>query len=303
MPTAPIDTLCDALGFSGQHGFCPTGIPEVTLFRASYHEPSCPQTYHSGLSFILQGTKVGRVNGRTFHTGSDRFLILTNSYPILCETFASAEAPLLGLYIRFDMTELVRLIQLMGEQRTPPPGADAYANRALISCPMNEALHTELRNLVATLHDPAESRAIGASYLTRIYYQVLSLPQGAALTSLARSDSKLARVSSAIRYMEEHLGDRVAVDDLAARARLSVSAFHRLFKDATGESPLQYLKKIRLNRAKHLMVYQQRTVHAAATEVGYESSTQFSREFKRHFGVPPSQAHELPYNALVGLTE
>ncbi len=302
MQTATINTLCDVLDFSRQHGFCPTFIPEVTLLRASHHEPRCPHKYDSGLTFILQGAKVGHVNGRTFQTGNDRFLILTNSYPILCETFASEDQPLLGLYIRFDMTELVRLIQVMSEQqRIPLPDADVYANQALISCPMNEALHGELQRLITTLHSRMESKALGASYLTRIYYQVLSLPQGSALKSLAQSESKLARVSSAIRYMEEHMGARVTVDDLASRAGLSLSAFHRVFKEATGESPLQYLKQIRLNKAKYLMVYQDRCVYAAAAAVGYESSTQFSREFKRYFGVPPSRVQDLPYNALVGL--
>jgi len=138
--------------------------------------------------------------------GSDQFLILTNSYPILCETFASEDEPLLGLYIRFDMTELLRLTQVMSEQRTPPPGTDAYATQALSSCPMTEALRAELQGLIATLHNRMESKALGASYLTRIYYEVLSLPQGGALKSLVQSDSKLARVSSAMRYMEEHLG-------------------------------------------------------------------------------------------------
>ena len=301
MPSATIESLCDVLGFSDQHGLCPTYVPEVTLFRASHHEPSCPQKYDSGLSFILQGSKVGQVSGRTFRTGSDRFLILTNSYPILCETFASAKEPLLGLYIRFDMAELVRLTQVIDAQRQLPRGNETYASQALISCPMNDELRAELQALVATLHSRTDCKALGASHLTRIYYQVLSLPQGAALKALARSDSKLARVSSAMRYMEDNLGAKISVEDLAAQAGLSPSAFHRVFKEATGDSPLRYLKKLRLNKAKNLMVYQERPVYLAATEVGYESATQFSREFKRYFGLPPSRVAELPYTSLVGV--
>ena len=182
-----------------------------------------------------------------------------------------------------------------------PRGGETYAHQALISCPMNDALRTELQGLVATLHSRTDSKALGPSHLTRIYYQILLLPQGAALKALAQSDSKLARVSSAMRYIEENLGGKISVEDLAAKAGLSPSAFHRVFKEATGESPLQYLKKLRLNKAKNLMVYQDQPVYRAATEVGYESATQFSREFKRYFGLPPSRASELPYTSLVGV--
>ena len=301
MQTATINTLCEILGFSGQHGFCDTYIPQVTLFRASHHEPSCPQKYDSGLSFILQGYKMGQANGQTFRTGSDRFLILTNSYPILCETVASEERPVIGLYVRFDMTELLRLTQVLGEERKARPGDEDYASQALISCPMNEAIRSELQDLITTLHSRTASKALGSSCLTRLFYQVMMLPQGAALKALAHSESKLARVSSAMRYIEANLGAKITIDDLASQAGLSASAFHRIFKEATEESPLQYLKKIRLNKAKNLMVYQGKSVFSAATEVGYESPTQFSREFKRYFGLPPSRVQELPYNSLVGV--
>jgi transcriptional regulator GlxA family with amidase domain len=166
---------------------------------------------------------------------------------------------------------------------------------------MNDALRTELQNLVATLHRRNDSNALGPSHLTRICYQVRSLPQGAALKALAQSDSKLARVSSAMRYIEENLGAKISVEDLTAKAGLSPSAFHRVFKAATGDSPLQYLKKLRLSKAKNLLVYQERPVYLAATDVGYESATQFSRKFKRYFGLPPSRAGELPYTSLVGI--
>jgi len=166
---------------------------------------------------------------------------------------------------------------------------------------MNDDIRGALQYLVTTLHRETASKALGSSCLTRLYFSVLTCPQGSALKELARSDSKLSRVSAAMRYMEKNLGQKIAMEALAARVGLSLSAFYRIFKEATDESPLQYLKKIRLTKAKNLMVYQDKPAYLAALEVGYESPTQFSREFKRYFGLPPSRVDELPYNAIVGV--
>ena len=102
--------------------------------------------------------------------------------------------------------------------------------------------------------------------------------------------------------MERNLDTKIGMDDLADIANMSLSAFHRAFKEIAGESPLQYLKQLRLNTARNLIAYKGEPAYLAARHVGYESATQFSREFKRFFGLPPSRVAELPYSSLEGVS-
>ena len=143
--------------------------------------------------------------------------------------------------------------------------------------------------------------ALGPANLTQLCFAVLRSDDGRVLELLASNDSKLARISATMRYMEQHLGSKIGMDDLAGVANMSLSAFHRAFKEVAGESPLQYLKQLRLNTARNLMAYKGEPAYLAARHVGYESANQFSREFKRYFGLPPSRVGELPYATLEGM--
>lgn len=142
------------------------------------------------------------------------------------------------------MQELQRLTQVMAEDG-PYVESRSDFNQALVSCTVNDNIRGALQYLVTTLHSETASKALGSSCLTRLYFSVLTCPQGSALQELARSDSKLSRVSAAMRFMEKNLGPKIAMEEMGARVGLSLSAFHRIFKEAIDASPLQYLKKIR----------------------------------------------------------
>ena len=113
-----------------------------------------------------------------------------------------------------------------------------------------------------------------------------------------RNDSKLSKIATVMAFMQQNLHHKLSIDHLARMTNMSRSAFHRAFRDVTGDSPLQYLKQLRLNKAKNLITYDQQPAGLAAQQVGYDSPHQFSREFKRYFGLPPSRARELPYSSL-----
>lgn len=276
-------------------------MPEVKLFRASGHEAACPLLYESGLGFILQGYKHGLAGGAEFQTGGDRYLILSNHLSILCETLATSAEPVLGIHVSIDHLELQRLAHVLREDPSWNRSSAQPVERAVVSARITDDIRSVLATLIQTLRDPIASRAVGPAILTQLYYAVLRSEDGRMLELLASTDSKLARISAAMRHMERHLDTKIAIEELAEIANMSASAFHRAFKEVSGESPLQYLKQLRLNTARNLMAYKGEPAYLAARHVGYESATQFSREFKRFFGLPPSRISELPYATMEGV--
>ncbi len=301
MSEKSIETLCQQLGFDHGHGYLATELPEVKLFRASAHEAACPLLYESGLGFILKGYKQGVAGGSEFRTGGDRYLILSNHLSILCETLATSTQPVLGIHVRIDRLELQRLAHVLHDDPSWKRTAAKPVERSVISARITNEIRNALNQLVETLHDPITTRALGPAYLTQLYYAVLRSDDGRTLELLASTDSKLARISAAMQYMERNLDAKIFMEELAEIANMSLSAFHRAFKEVAGESPLQYLKHLRLNVARNLIAYQGEPAYLAARHVGYESANQFSREFKRFFGLPPSRAAELPYSSLEGM--
>ena len=133
-----------------------------------------------------------------------------------------------------------------------------------------------------------EARILGPAYLREIHYRALCGSQAPVLLSAARGNGAMAQVLNAIGLMERSYQDKFDIKQLAVSAHMSTSAFHKAFKDITADSPLQYLKKIRLAKARDLIVQHKMRANLAASEVGYESPSQFSREFKRYFGESPA---------------
>ncbi|MCR9093143.1 MAG: AraC family transcriptional regulator [bacterium] len=303
MPERTIGSLCERLGFADGHGYRDTPLPSVKIFRAADHEAACPLLYENGLGFVLQGYKLGVAADMKIRTGGDRYLILSNHATMRCETLATSEEPVLGVHVAIDHRELQRLVHLLREE-SGDGGKEAdipLVERSIVSARMTGDVRSAVGALVDLLHDPVACEALGSGALSRLYFAVLRSEDGRVLASLARTDSKLARISATMSYMEQHLDERIGVDQLASIARMSRSAFQRTFKDVSGESPLQYLKQLRLSTARNLITFKGEPAYVAAHRVGYESASQFSREFKRYYGLPPSRAAELPYSRMQGV--
>jgi AraC-like DNA-binding protein len=301
MYSPSIHTLCKTIGFADGHGYRPTFLPEVTLFRAAVHESECPLLYRRGLAFILHGDQTVAAGRRELSNGGDHYLILASNLPLRCETRASSKMPVIGIHVGLDVTRLQRLVSILSEDPHWRRTTGSVPEHAVTSARLDKNISSAMAALIEVLHDPVASRAIGAATLTRLYFDVLRSDDGMLLALLARNDSRLARVSAAMRYMEQHLHDKIGIDELTRIADMSRSAFHRAFKEVLGEPPLQHLKQLRLNIARNRITYEGQSVRVAAESVGYESTSQFSREFKRYFGVSPSRAKELPYSNLVGV--
>ncbi|MEZ4652924.1 MAG: AraC family transcriptional regulator [Candidatus Eisenbacteria bacterium] len=204
--------------------------------------------------------------------------------------------PLLGIRIDIDITSLHGMVgRFRGrfgtdERSNGPPHAGVEPVR------MDGPLLDASKRLVQCLADPMDRLVVGPAIVDEIIYRVLRGPQGHVLYALTQHHTPYASVAQALERMHRDYRDSLSVEELAKESAMSVSAFHRAFKQVTGDGPLQYLKKLRLLKAKGLLVFDGARVDEAAYSVGYVSASQFSREFKSYFQVPPSHAQSLPYS-------
>lgn len=214
---------------------------------------------------------------------------MSATLPFECETFASPESPLLGLYIDIDLPQLNVLIDELGAAAMTADEAEQAMPRAIAPVPLEADMLDAIARLIRCLGDAHERRILGPGLLREILFRALQGGQASALYALAAHNGQFARVARALQLIQHDYAQHLDVEQLARQANMSTSAFHRAFKEVTDDSPLQYLKKIRLSKARDFIVQQGMKAYVAADQVGYESASQFSREFKRYFGHSPAQ--------------
>jgi len=245
--------------------------------------------YDPGVCIVVQGHKIGYLGGRKFRYDANHYLVTSVTMPFECETFASPEEPLRGLYIDIDMGQLRDLIGRMDVQPEIVNGGDRTLPRGIGPAVMDKEMLDATTRLVKCLRSETESQILGPGLVREILYRVLCGTQAPVLYSLAMHSGTFSQVARVLKLMQSDYAENLDVEQLANAAHLSVSAFHRAFKEITSDSPMQYLKKIRLTRARDLMVQERMKAYMAADKVGYESPSQFSREFKRYFGQSPAE--------------
>jgi len=271
----------------------------VTLFWIGARVRRAPLLYNTGIVVIGQGHKIGYLGDRTFRYDADTCLVLGVPVPFECESHATPAEPLLGIRIDIDLPSLHGLVarcggRLGGDERGP-----ATTHLGVEPVRMEGPLLSATRRLLESLRDPIDRQVVGPTAVDEIVYRVLRSAHGRVLYALTRHDTPYANIARALERMHRDYPQPLTVEELARESAMGVSSFHRAFKQTTGESPLQYLKKLRLLKAKSLIAVEGRRVEEAAYRVGYASPSQFSREFKRYFQVPPSEARTLPYGGAI----
>ncbi len=227
-------------------------------------------------------------NGQVFQYDANNYLVTSVTMPFECETFASPEEPLLGLYINVDMAQLHDLIGRLDLQIEISNASEKGLPYGIGPAVMDEDMADATNRLLKCLRSETESQILGPGLVREILYRALCGTQAPVLYSLAMHSGSFSQVARSLKIMQNNYSEKLDVEQLASTARMSASAFHRAFKEITSDSPMQYLKKIRLTKAKDFIVQESMKAYIAADKVGYESSSQFSREFKRYFGQSPA---------------
>jgi AraC-like DNA-binding protein len=235
---------------------------------------------------VVQGEKKMWFGGEPFPYDTSRFLITSLDIPANSEVVvASPELPCLGLVLRLDLRLLAELIA----QGNLSPPAERSDERGIGLGTVTPQIIDPFKRLLALLDEPASIPILAPMIVREIHYRLLMSDQAARLWQIASVGSQSQRVSKAIDWLKLNYASTLRVDDLAERVQMSVSTFHHHFRKLTAMSPLQYQKWLRLNEAKRLMLNDDLDATSAAFRVGYESPSQFSREYSRMFGASPKR--------------
>jgi AraC-like DNA-binding protein len=274
---------------ASREGIQPTLLDGVNLMRVSQPLPRMPVLYEPGIVIVGQGRKRGYLGDQVYTYDAGNYLVLSVPLPFECETEASPEKPLLAVSIRVDLAVLAELLMKMDAgHRSGIPSMP----QGIYSTRLDDNLSECTVRLLECLSNRVEARILGPQIVREITYRVLCGEQGGALRAAAALHSRFGQVNQALHRIHSEYACDLSVEELAETAGMSPSAFHQNFKSVTSTSPLQYLKTIRLHKARMLMAYEGLRAGIAAERVGYESSSQFSREFKRLFGTSPIEETE-----------
>ncbi|WP_172832084.1 AraC family transcriptional regulator [Pseudomonas mucidolens] len=274
-----------ALATKAENRRTETGIPRVAMVQGEVPEHLLAAVYDPMINLILQGSKSMTVGDRTLRYDPATYFVMSIELPAVGKVHPAVTGePYLAVSLTLDPAILAMLLADL-----PKPAKRFEQDAGFSVAAVTPELMDAWVRMLRLMERPQDITALAPAYEREILYRVLQGPHGWMLREIAAPDTAMARVSLAIQWIRRDFAEPIRVDDLAEKAAMSVSAFHRHFKAVTNLSPLQYQKRVRLLQARTLLVASAKSVTTAAFEVGYESPTQFSRDYARVFGLPPAR--------------
>lgn len=280
-----IDALGESIARCTEKGeLHTTEVPGLSLFRRD--EPTEPISgmYEPSICMAVQGAKRVILGDDMFVYDANRYLITSVHLPTIVQIIeASPEKPYLGLRLKFDLREVS---QLMVDSNLPQPRPQ-QSSRGMATGEVTLQLVNAFIRLIDLLNDEKDIPILAPVIQREIIYRLLVGDQGERLRQIATAGSQSQQIAKAIGWLKSNYSHSISMDDLAAQANMSTSTFHHHFRSLTALSPLQFQKQLRLQEARRLMLAERMDAANAAFQVGYESPSQFNREYNRMFGAPP----------------
>ncbi len=262
----------------------PTAIEQLDLTRSDAVSTALHGVYQPILAIVVQGQKEVLLGEETYQYGAGQYLVVSVDLPLSSFVAqATPDKPYLGLKLNLDPMQLCDLVAQMGfswgkKENSVRGVSVSNADAELIECALR---------LTKLLDTPQHIPMLAPLMIRELYYRLLIGEQGEAVRQIATSGSNMQRIASAIKFIKAEFTQPMRIEDLARQVSMSTSSFHQHFKQVTSMSPLQYQKQLRLLEARRLMLAENADAIYAAYQVGYESPSQFSREYSRLFGAPP----------------
>lgn len=269
--------------FLPSDGVFVTPVDGLRLYRRSAPNEPVALDYKPGLAFVVQGAKSAMLGSESFHYGAGEYLLTSIGLPVMAQvTEATPEQPHLCLMLDIDVLQLTETMNQIG---AAPAGAPCECGMSVSRLP--PALLDSCLRLLRLLDTPAAIPVLAPLIRKEIAYHLLTGADSARLRHMAASESQTHRIGRAIGWIREHFSEQLRINELAAHVNMSASSLHHHFKTVTAMTPMQYQKLLRLQNARQLMLIDMVDAGAAGFRVGYESQSQFSREYARHFGQAP----------------
>ncbi|MHC1481284.1 AraC family transcriptional regulator [Frateuria aurantia] len=266
-------------------GFHATPVERLTLARSSTVTMPMPNVYRPQLCLVAQGKKDVTLGDSVFRYAAGRYGIVTYDLPVTGQVVeATPDKPYLCLFLEFDPVLLGQLAW-----HVPlPPGPPSQPMGKTVSNAGAGLLDATLR-LLRLLDDQAALPVLGPLAEQEILYRLITGPDGAWMRHITSSQGRVAQIGRVIAWIGQHFRERLSIKRLAAEVGMSPSSLHEHFRAVTAMTPVQFQKQLRLQEARSLMLVEDIDIATAAFRVGYESPSQFSREYRRLFGEPPAR--------------
>ncbi|MGW9018524.1 AraC family transcriptional regulator N-terminal domain-containing protein [Priestia megaterium] len=271
--------------YSGRNGTHTTAIPSLTFNRRSYVTEPNYSVYKPSLLIVVQGVEEILLAQERFRYGPADYLVTSIDLPATAQVIeASPDVPYLSLKVEFtpsEILEVLRNVQIGIELQKDKAKRGMYVSQIEISL-----LNAVIR-LIHLLDSPKDIPLLAPLFTKEIIYRILQGPYGNRLAQIAIEGSYTYRIKNVIEHIMNHYDQSIRIEDLADIANMGASSLHRNFKKVTAMSPIQFQKQLRLQEARHLLLSQLTNAAEVALRVGYESPSQFNREYSRMFGLPP----------------
>ena len=285
MTNAPLTELSALIAkYSKAEGANATNVPGLQVLRMSAPSMRLPVVYNPSICIIVQGRKQVLLESEIYHYAPSEFLAVSIDLPVLGQVLeASADKPYLCLQIDIDPHQMGEMITQSGE----PVATSRDAPRGLFVGTLDDAMLDCALRLTRLLDTPKDVAPLTPIIMREFYYRLINGAYASSIVQMVMPGSNMQRIATVIKRIKSDLTQPIRIEDLAGMASMSPSSFHHYFKQMTAMSPLQYQKRLRLTEARHIMLTEQTDAASTAYRVGYESASQFSREYSRMFGAPP----------------
>jgi AraC-like DNA-binding protein len=266
-------------------GYNLTALPSVRILRSDRALSRTPVLYDPGIVIVCQGRKRGYLGDKVYVYDAQHYLAVSVPVPFDMETDATPTHPLLAIYLHLDFALAAELMlqidRQSGVERVQEP-------QSMMSSAMDADMRASVLRFLEAMNRPLEAAVLGPGLLRELYFRVLTGAQGSSMRQALAMKGQYGKIGRALRRIHSGYAEPLNLSQLAKEAGMSIPTFHSHFKAITQTSPMQYLKSTRLHQARLLMVRQDLTAEAACRAVGYTSPSQFSREFRRLFGLTPA---------------
>jgi len=268
-------------------GILDTNVPNLSLIRRNeVMEERCQLIYDPCIYIVIQGRKSAFLNDENYIYDDLNYLVLTVPLPLECQILkANVDNPYLAMRIKLDIQFISELVSEIQSETT---ASQITTQRGIYVSRLDDNIRTALDRLLTYVGDSSAAKVLSPLTIKELLFYAIRGEQGEQLKSFAYQDKHNFQIAQVINFIQNHYSENMEVAELASKAGMSQSSFHQHFKTITNASPIQYIKTIRLHAAKRKLLHDNQSASDAAYNVGYASASQFTREYRRFFGVTPT---------------